>query len=221
MSGTAASAAKKGVGIFLGATKSGLSALTTGIAKARRSYGNKHETGVLQELRKTGLSPEDYVFQAFRRVYFLYLAGYKHELAAAAQLAGKRLTDAEKSSVPLDAVIILGHAVCEESLNYGDFEKGKFNQGMQDFLNKSRMGKDHFDRESISHDIYYSVLITAETYGEEWQNIERVFREAASRVIANAINSLDDTGDASIELRHEEQLEPSQFTHKEEKRTAI
>lgn len=49
-----------------------------------------------------------------------------------------------------------------EALKYGDFEKGKLLQGMQDFLNKSRMGKDHYDRDSLSHDMYYSVLYIAE-----------------------------------------------------------
>ena len=55
-----------------------------------------------------------------------------------------------------------GHSVCDECLKYGDFEKGKFQQSMQDFLTKGRTGKDHFDRDSLVHDIYYSVLVTAE-----------------------------------------------------------
>ena len=52
--------------------------------------------------------------------------------------------------------------MCDECLKYGDFEKGKFQQSMQDFLTKARTGKEHFDRDALVHDVYYSVLVTAE-----------------------------------------------------------
>ena len=71
-------------------------------------------------------------------------------------------SDAEKSSIPLDVVSVFGHCVCDESRKYGDFEKGKFQQSMQDFLTKARTGKEHFDRDALVHDVYYSVLVTAE-----------------------------------------------------------
>jgi hypothetical protein len=75
-------------------------------------------------------------------------------------------TDPEKSTIPLDVVTVLGGVLTEESLKYGDFQKNALVQGMQDFLNKSRMGKDHYDRDSIAHDVYYAVLICAEVYTE-------------------------------------------------------
>ncbi|KAJ7539419.1 hypothetical protein O6H91_11G091800 [Diphasiastrum complanatum] len=196
MSGSPATAAKRGVGILFSATKSGLSAFSSGISKARKGFANKHETGVLDELRKMGLTPADHLYEAFMRLYYLYLAGYKHELVSAGQQAGKRLTEVEKSSVPLEAVILLGHAVYEETLTYGDFQKGKYFQGIQEFMIKSNMGKDHVDRDSISHDIYYAVLIAAETCGLEYQDLGRVIREAASRVVGYALRSADGKKDA-------------------------
>jgi hypothetical protein len=78
---------------------------------------------------------------------------------------GIQQADTAKISMPLDAVTILGKSVCNDCSKYGDFEKGSFYQSMQDFLAKSRMTKDHFHRESIIHDIYYAVLITAERFG--------------------------------------------------------
>eukprot|EP00249_Psilotum_nudum_P014528 c24865_g1_i4 orf=293-577(-) len=87
----AAFAAKKGVGMLVNATKSGISVLSTGVSKARKGYAVKHENSVLAELKNKGLSPADNLFEALQKVYCLYMAGYKHEVAAAAQQAGKRL----------------------------------------------------------------------------------------------------------------------------------
>lgn len=184
-------AAKKGVGLLFNATKSGLSSLSSGINKTRKAYVSKHEADVLAELNKSGVSPSELIFKVFQRLYFLYMAGYKHELVAAAQMAGKRLTDTAKSSVPLDAVTILGNSVCNECSKYGDFEKGSFYQGMQDFLAKSRMTKDHYDRESVVHDVYYAVLIAAEKFGTEGQALEQTFKDAASRIIGSAMHITD------------------------------
>ena len=80
-------------------------------------------------------------------------------------MAGQHLTDREKSSVPLDVVLLLGNSVCNECKKYGDFEKGKFSQSMQDFLTKSRAGKDHYDRDSIVHYIYYALQFTIANHG--------------------------------------------------------
>ena len=55
--------AKKGVGMLLSATKSGLSALSVTVNKARKSYANKHESNVLAEFKNKGLKPEDYLFE--------------------------------------------------------------------------------------------------------------------------------------------------------------
>lgn len=71
-------------------------------------------------------------------------------------------TDLERSTVPLDALIRMGEAIWEESLKYGDFNEGKLFQGLQDFLNKARMGDNHFDRDKLSHDLYYSTLYLVE-----------------------------------------------------------
>lgn len=71
-------------------------------------------------------------------------------------------TDSEKTTVPIDVVVVLGGVLMEETLKYGEFQKSAIVQGMQDFLNKSRMGKDHYDRDSVAHDVYYAVLILAE-----------------------------------------------------------
>eukprot|EP00250_Pteridium_aquilinum_P012020 c20458_g1_i1 orf=199-969(-) len=197
MSGTgAAVAAKKGVGLLFSATKSGLSVLSGSVSKARKTYASKHESSVLAELKNKGLRPADYLFEALQRVYFLYMAGYKNEVVASGLQAGKRLTEMEKSSIPLDAVTAFAHSVCDECLKYGDFEKGKFQQSMQDFLNKARTGKEHFDRDTLVHDVYYAVLIAAEMIGTEWQNLEEAFRDAASRVIGNAIHATSGTADA-------------------------
>lgn len=199
MSGTAGSAAiaaKKGVGLLFTATKSGLSVLSSSVNKARKTYASKHEGSVLAELKNRGLRPAEYLFEALQKVYFLYMAGYKNEVVASALQAGKRLTEIEKSSVPLEVVTAYGHSVCDECLKYGDFEKGKFQQSMQDFLNKARTGKEHFDRDTLVHDMYYAVLITAEMVGTDWQSLEDTFREAASRVIDNAIHATAASADA-------------------------
>ena len=71
-------------------------------------------------------------------------------------------TDIERSTIPLEMILCVGAAVFDESLKYGDFQKGKLFQGLQDFLNKSRMGSNHFDRDALSHDVYYAALYLAE-----------------------------------------------------------
>ena len=71
-------------------------------------------------------------------------------------------TDIERSTIPLETILCIGAAVFDESLKYGDFQKGKLFQGLQDFLNKSRMGSNHFDRDALSHDVYYAALYLAE-----------------------------------------------------------
>lgn len=71
-------------------------------------------------------------------------------------------TDLARSTVPLDALLRIGGTIYEESLRYGDFNEGKLFQGLQDFLNKSRMGSNHFDRDKLSHDLYYSTLYVVE-----------------------------------------------------------
>lgn len=71
-------------------------------------------------------------------------------------------TDVARSTVPLDALMCMGAAVYAESLKVGDFQQGTVFQGLQDFLNKARMGSNHFDRDKLSHDLYYSTLYIVE-----------------------------------------------------------
>ena len=90
--------------------------------------------------------------------------------------------------MPIDVVGIFSSAVCGECLKYGDLEKGKFQQGVQDFINKTRIGKEHFDRDGLVHDIYYAVLIVTEVSantflvsfkvanGREWNVYITVFK---------------------------------------------
>ena len=87
---------------------------------------------------------------------------YASEVYSDSSFLFEMQSDAEKSSIPLDVVYVFGRCVCEESQKYGDFEKKKFQQTMQDFLSKARTGEEHFDRDGLVHDVYYSVLLTAE-----------------------------------------------------------
>ncbi|EFJ13757.1 hypothetical protein SELMODRAFT_424266 [Selaginella moellendorffii] len=190
-SGSAAYAAKKGVGMLFNATKTGFAALSQGIHMVRKGYADKHETGVLEDLRKTGKSPVEHLFDALRRVYYLYLAGYKNELAAAGRYTGKRMIDIERSSIPLDAVLVMSQSVCSEALKFGDFEKGIFTRSIQDYRNKSRMGKDHYDRDTLIHDVYYSLLLASEACGSDWSELEQMYREAVTRVVDHAERTTD------------------------------
>ncbi|CAM6104750.1 unnamed protein product [Calypogeia fissa] len=175
--------AKKGLGMMFSASKAAASAISARVQKVRKGYANKHELGVLNELKAKGLAPVEHLVQAIQRFYYLMMAGYTHELQAAALLSAKRLTDPEKSTVPLDVVTVLGEVLFEESLKYGDFQRNIVVQGMQDFLNKARMGKDHYDRDSIAHDVYYAVLICAEEFETDWDQMQGCFREAVTRTV--------------------------------------
>lgn len=49
--------AKKGLGMMFSASKAAASAISAGVQKVRKGYANKHELGVLNELKARGLSP--------------------------------------------------------------------------------------------------------------------------------------------------------------------
>ncbi|BBN16857.1 hypothetical protein MPTK1_7g09890 [Marchantia polymorpha subsp. ruderalis] len=180
---TAAIAAKKGLGMMFSASKVAAAAIQAGVQKARKGYANKHEQDVLNELKAKGLPPVEHLVTVLKRLYYLKMAGYKHELQAAALVSAKRLTDSEKTTVPIDVVVVLGGVLMEETLKYGEFQKSAIVQGMQDFLNKSRMGKDHYDRDSVAHDVYYAVLILAEEFDTEWEQLEACIRDAVTRLV--------------------------------------
>ena len=62
---------------------------------------------------------------------------------------------------------------------------------MHDFLTKSRVGKEHYDRDSIVHDIYYAVLFTVYNYGTHWEYLEKAFRDSASQIIGTVVHGTD------------------------------
>lgn len=70
--------------------------------------------------------------------------------------------DAEKSTVPLDTLLVFAGSMCDESLQFGDFQKASILQGLQNYLNMTRMGKDHYDRDLLVHDFYYAILVCSE-----------------------------------------------------------
>ncbi|CAK9858055.1 unnamed protein product [Sphagnum jensenii] len=173
----------KGFGKMMTASKSGMAVLSSGLSKMKKSYATKHEADVVSGLKNKGVHPRELLFAAMQRLDYLSLAGYNSEITAVSQQAAKRLTDVEKSSVPLDAVIVLGGAMSEESMKYGDFQKGSILQGLQEYMNMSKMGKDHYDRDSLVHDFYYAILICSEEYGGNWQEFERMCRELVGQVV--------------------------------------
>lgn len=54
-------AAKKGLGMMFSASKAAASAISAGVQKVRQGYANKHELGVLNELRAKGLAPVEHL----------------------------------------------------------------------------------------------------------------------------------------------------------------
>ncbi|XP_024402083.1 uncharacterized protein [Physcomitrium patens] len=183
---TAEAIAKKGLAFIKSAAKTGAAAFSQGVATVRKGYATKHEADVLSDLKSQGLHPAEHLHAALRKLNYLYLSGYKHELQAVAQQAAKRLTDPERSTVPLDSLLCMSSAICEESLKHGDFNQGKLFQGFQDFLNKAKMGSNHFDRDKLSHDLYYSTLYIVEEYEGALPEMDKICREVISHVITTA-----------------------------------
>lgn len=50
----------------------------------------------------------------------------------------------------------------EEAQRFGDFQKSSILQGLQEYINMSRMGKDHYDRDTMVHEFYYAILLCTE-----------------------------------------------------------
>lgn len=93
-----------------------------------------------------------------------------------------KLADHEKSSVPPEAVAALGGVLADVAASYGDFSKGSW-LGLQDFLNSTRMGKDHFDRDNLVNDFYFAVLYLVETLGGVGPLFEQEVQYAAKLLI--------------------------------------
>ncbi|KAG0607456.1 hypothetical protein M758_8G030200 [Ceratodon purpureus] len=183
---TAEALAKKGLAFIKSAAKSGAAVISQSVATVRKGYASKHEADVLSEMKAEGLHPAEHLHAALRKLNFLYLAGYKHELQAVAQQAAKRLTDEARSTVPIDALLRMGGTIYEETLRYGDFNQGKLFHGLRDFLDKARMGNNHFDRDKLSHDLYYSTLYVVEEYEGDLIALEKICREVVSHIITTA-----------------------------------
>lgn len=189
--------ALKGLGMMMSASKQGMAALSTSLSKVRKSYANKHEADVLAELRKRGVPPSEILFQAMQKLDYLSLAGYKHEVIVVSQQTAKRLLDPEKSTVPLDMTMTLAGSMSDEALKFGNFQKSSILQGLQEYLNMSRMGKDHYDRDTMVHEFYYAILMCSEDFGGDWQQFDRVCKDIVGRLV-----SVGGAGDVNHDAQH-------------------
>jgi hypothetical protein len=187
----------KGLGMMLSASKQGMSALSGGLNKVRKQYATKHEADVLAELKRKGMRPNDVLFQALQKLDYLSLAGYTHEVTLVSQQLAKRLLDPEKSTVPLEMVLVLGGAMSDEALRFGDFQKSSVLQGLQEYINMSRMGKDHYDRDTMVHEFYYAILLCSEEMGGDWQQFEALCKEVVRRVV-----TMGGAEDANHDMQH-------------------
>lgn len=173
--------AKQGFSMLYNATVTSVGAISTGINKAVKSYADYHETGQLESLKKSGKSPAECLSKVLERFKYLSLAGYGNEVAAAAQKIAAKLVAAEKTSVTLESAAVVSRLLVETATKYGDFSGGGW--GLQDFLNSARMGKDHFDRDSLVNDFYYAILFLQDVTGGPGPEFERIVREAGKRMI--------------------------------------
>lgn len=174
--------AQKGLEFLWNATVASASGISNAINKAQKQYANYHEKEQLENLRKLAKPAPEILFSVMQRFCYLFLAGYNNEAAACARKAAIKLADSEKSSVPLDAVLVIGRVLTSVTSNYGDFSKSSW-LNLSDFLNSSRMGKDHYDRDALVNDLYFSLLILLENSGGVNERFERGLMEAAGRLI--------------------------------------
>lgn len=82
--------------------------------------------------------------------------GKKEMQPAVCPFSSSSQTGGEKSSVTLETMAGLNSVLISACSKYGDFSAGGW--GLQDFLNSSRMGKDHFDRDQLVSDLYFAIL---------------------------------------------------------------
>ncbi|XP_024374916.1 uncharacterized protein [Physcomitrium patens] len=186
-----------GLGLMKNATKQGIAAVSGGLSKVRKQYATKHEADVIAELRKKGVSPREILFQALQRLDFLSRAGYTHEVILVSKQTAKRLIDGERSAVPLDMVLVLGGSMSDEAMRYGDFQNNSILKELKEYINLTRMCKDHYDRDLMVHDFYYAALLCVEEQGADWQLFEALCKEAVGRIV-----SLGGTGERNHELQH-------------------
>eukprot|EP00897_Mesotaenium_endlicherianum_P001876 jgi/Mesen1/1716/ME000138S00581 len=174
--------AKQGLGYLYSATKASVSALSTGITTAKKSYASYYEKEQLKALQKRGQEPSDLLYLVLQRYYYLSLAGYNNEAAAAAQKSSLKLVDIANSTVPLEVVQCMADIFLDIASRHGDFTKGSW-LGLQDFLNSGRMGKDHFDRDGLVSEFYFTTLYLTENLGGLGPGFEQAVRNAAGKLV--------------------------------------
>ncbi|CAI5979115.1 unnamed protein product [Closterium sp. NIES-65] len=163
------------------ATVTSVSAIATGINKAYQTYTDYYERDQIEALKKSGKRPADNLYLVLQRFQYLCMAGYNNEVAAAAQKAAAKLTAGEKSSVAHETLLLLCRVLSSVSQRYG--EQSGQGWGLQDFLNSSRMGKDHFDRDQLVIDFYFAILFVQDVCGGPGPQFEQAIREATGRLV--------------------------------------
>ncbi|CAI5473535.1 unnamed protein product [Closterium sp. Yama58-4] len=173
--------AKQGLSMLYNATVTSVSAIATGINKAYQTYTDYYERDQIEALKKSGKRPADNLYLVLQRFQYLCMAGYNNEVAAAAQKAAAKLTAGEKSSVAHETLLLLTRVLTSVSQRYG--EQSGQGWGLQDFLNSSRMGKDHFDRDQLVTDFYFAILFVQDVCGGPGPQFEQAIREATGRLV--------------------------------------
>ncbi|CAI5471781.1 unnamed protein product [Closterium sp. Yama58-4] len=173
------------------ATVTGVNAVSTGISKACKHYADLHEREKIESMRKAGKRPEDVIFAALQRLLHLEMAGYHHEVAAVSQkIASKLGTADDRSSVEHQTLQALSRTLVEACRQHGmdvtpSVKGGRLGfQGLEDFLNSSRMGTDHYDCDKLVTDLYFAFLFAQDIAQGNIQRIEAAFNEAVERLIS-------------------------------------
>ncbi|CAI7808175.1 unnamed protein product [Closterium sp. NIES-54] len=183
--------AKQGLSFLYSATVTGVNAVSTGISKACKHYADLHEREKIESFLKAGKRPEDFIFSALQRLLHLEMAGYHHEVAAVSQkIAIKLGTADDRSSVEHQTLQVLSRTLVEACRQHGmdvtpSVKGGKLGfQGLEDFLNSSRMGNDHYDRDKLVTDLYFAFLFAQDVAQGNTQRIEAAVNEAVERLIS-------------------------------------
>lgn len=175
--------AKQGLSMLYNATVTSVSAIATGINKAYQTYTDYYERDQIEALRKSGKRPADNLYLVLQRFHYLSMAGYNNEVAAAAQKAASKLQSSDKSSVSHESLALLSRCLSDACRRYGEGGGLQGWGGLQDFLNSSRMGKDHFDRDQLVTDMYFAVLFVQDVCGGPGPQFESSIRDAIGRLV--------------------------------------
>ncbi|GJP53480.1 hypothetical protein CLOM_g12643 [Closterium sp. NIES-68] len=183
--------AKQGLSLLYSATVTGVNAVSTGISMAYKHCADLHEREKIESMRKAGKRPEDVIVAALQRLLHLEMAGYHHEVAAVSQkIATKLGTADDRSSVEHQTLQALSQTLIEACRQHGmdvtsSVKGGRLGfQGLEDFLNSSRMGTDHYDRDKLVTDLYFAFLFAQDDAQGSMQRIEAAINEAVERLIS-------------------------------------